>query len=79
MSPLCFTLRHNALTFDWELVEDTGARAVVHYLTRNAACADVAIDAQVLRRVPPCAFMGPTVATRPSGRSRPELSRAYCA
>ena len=50
MSPLCFTLRHNALTFDWELVEDTGARAVVHYLTRNAACADVAIDAQVLRR-----------------------------
>lgn len=49
MSRLCFTLRHNALTFDWELVEDTGARAVVHYLTRNAACADVAIDAQVLR------------------------------
>ncbi|PBS11985.1 hypothetical protein CMZ82_11905 [Lysobacteraceae bacterium NML93-0792] len=44
-----FHLAPQRVTFDWELVEDTGARAVVHYLTRNAACADVAIDAQVLR------------------------------
>ncbi len=48
MSPLCFTLRHNAATFDWEL-EDNGTRASVHYLTRSAAFADVAADAQVRR------------------------------
>ncbi|NYZ62154.1 hypothetical protein [Luteimonas deserti] len=50
MPPISFTLRHNASTFDWVLVEDTGARASVHYLTRTAACADIACDAQVLSR-----------------------------
>ena len=50
MLPIRFTLRHNASTFDWELVEDSGARASVHYLTRHAAVVDVARDVQVLRQ-----------------------------
>lgn len=50
MTPIRFTLRHNAATFDWELVEDSGARASMHYLTRHAACIDVARDAQVMRQ-----------------------------
>lgn len=49
MSPLRFTLRHNAATFDWELVEDSGARAAVHYVTRSAAFIDMARDVQVRR------------------------------
>lgn len=50
MSPIRFTLRHNASTFDWELVEESGTRASVHYLTRNHAVNDVARDVQVLRQ-----------------------------
>ena len=49
MSPIRFTLRHNAATLDWELVDDSGLRAVAHYLTRHAACLDLARDLQVRR------------------------------
>ena len=50
MPPFSFTLRHNAATFDWELVDADAADACSHHATRASALDMLAADPRILIR-----------------------------